>query len=141
MIKMKNLLSKVFKTHRDEKREVQRVPIAGNLYLEFQSLDQTENGTAQGKNISNEGLCFASDTALPYGTKLDLKLRLSPFFGQPIPLQVRVVVVHHYRESHQNHFRIGTMFDQPDPATHNTLQAFISWLKEREAKSLFPVRS
>ena len=114
-----------------DRRKTKRTPVHDGLYLDYN--DGSEGGSARGENLSEGGLCFASSSYLPQNTSIDLKLRLSPYYGKDKSVKVRARVVHcEKRPSHQ-HYRVGAAFDPVDGASRHEIHAFLQWLRTRSS--------
>ena len=126
-----------------ERRKDLRFRTHGTLYVDYEGLSNPNptdhpaapyQGKGEARNISREGIRFASYDLIPLGVLLNLTLRFGPEYpySQQRSFQVGGRVVYCYRRHPMKRYRVGCTFEKLSPETDEILRYYISWLKEAQ---------
>ncbi len=122
---------------RRERRRAERIALHETLYLDYQNSFRQIRGSGEGKNLSLAGILFATSSALPVGSFLELVLHLYPAFTPSAPIRLQGRVVRSFQTSAQEHHRIAFEFEPPEKHTAKILESFLERIRTRNKKDFY----
>lgn len=112
---------------KEERRREKRLRTTQDYIIEFVNERFKEKKVAVGRDLSVEGVRFATPLKLKRGEFLDLTLHFSKAYQGSRSLRLKAGVVHLYRPSGSRRYRVGCHLVHENPKTKDHLREFLAW--------------
>lgn len=118
-----------------ERRSEARLRAVDGLQLQFFRKFQKMPKTGHGRNISPNGMRFATPFYVNKGEKIDVTLYFSKKYRGKDKVNLKAKVVNFARPRGASRYRAGCRFLQMEDDARQEIEKFLKWLEPRQVTS------